>query len=80
MLCADEAYVLRGTFDPEATLRSFNDAIEAASTDGFTGFRAAAEMSWALARVDPTPSCSPARGARTAGRIGREGNLGAVGM
>ena len=26
----------------------FNDAIEQAYTDGFTGFRAAAEMSWAL--------------------------------
>jgi hypothetical protein len=42
------AYVVRGCFDPEATLNVFNDAIEQAYTDGFTGFRAAAEMSWVL--------------------------------
>jgi chemotaxis family two-component system sensor kinase Cph1 len=42
------AYVVRGNFDPEATLRIFNDAIEQACKDGFAGFRAAAEMSWAL--------------------------------
>jgi hypothetical protein len=41
-------YVVGGRFDPEATLDIFNDAIEQAYTDGFTGFRAAAEMSWAL--------------------------------
>ena len=42
------AYVVHGAFDPEATIQIFNDAIEQAYTDGFTGFRAAAEMSWAL--------------------------------
>lgn len=33
-------------------MRIFNDAIEQAYTDGFTGFRAAAEMSWALNCAD----------------------------
>lgn len=46
------AYVVRGAFDPEVTLGIFNDAIEQAYTDGFTGFRAAAEMSWALDCAD----------------------------
>ena len=54
LLSADDAYVVHGGFDPEATLRIFNGAIEAAYTDGFTGFRAAAEMSWALDREDGT--------------------------
>jgi len=47
-MSGDGAYVVRGKFDPEVTLQIFNDAIEQAYTDGFTGFRAAAEMSWAL--------------------------------
>src|SRR5262245_48282943 len=48
-LVSDEAaYVVHGSFDPEATVRVFNDAIEQAYSDGFAGFRAAAEMSWAL--------------------------------
>ena len=42
------AYVVYGNFNPETTLRIFNDAIEQACHDGFSGFRAAAEMSWAL--------------------------------
>lgn len=42
------AYVVHGAFNPEATIQIFNDAIEQAYTDGFAGFRAAAEMSWAL--------------------------------
>jgi hypothetical protein len=42
------AYIVHGAFDPEGTIQIFNDAIELAYTDGFTGFRAAAEMSWAL--------------------------------
>jgi len=42
------AYVVHGRFNPEATLAIFNDAIEEAHTRGYTGFRAAAEMSWAL--------------------------------
>ena len=48
LISGSGAYVIRGNFDPEATLRIFNDAIEQAYDDGFTGFRAAAEMSWAL--------------------------------
>ena len=42
------AYVVRGRFDPEVTIEIFNSAIEQALDDGFPGFRAAAEMSWAL--------------------------------
>ena len=52
MVSGTEAYVVHGNFDPEATLQIFNDAIEQACRDGFTGFRAAAEMSWALACED----------------------------
>lgn len=50
----DGAYVVHGAFDPEATIRVFNDAIEQAYNDGFTGFRAAAEMSWALEHEEGT--------------------------
>lgn len=52
LLSGAGAYVVRGAFDPEVTLGIFNDAIEQAYTDGFTGFRAAAEMSWALECAD----------------------------
>jgi hypothetical protein len=52
LIAGDGAYVVHGTFNPEATIQIFNDAIEQAYTDGFTGFRAAAEMSWALACED----------------------------
>ena len=48
LISGDGAYIVHGAFDPEATIRIFNDAIEQACTDGFAGFRAAAEMSWAL--------------------------------
>jgi chemotaxis family two-component system sensor kinase Cph1 len=48
LIPAREAYLVHGQFDPEATMRVFNDAIEQSLADGFTGFRAAAEMSWAL--------------------------------
>ena len=48
LISGDAAYIVHGTFNPEATIQIFNDAIEQAYTDGFTGFRAAAEMSWAL--------------------------------
>ena len=48
LIAGDGAYVVHGLFDPEVTIGIFNDAIEQAYTDGFTGFRAAAEMSWAL--------------------------------
>ena len=52
LISGDAAYIVRGTFNPEATLQIFNDAIEQAYTDGFSGFRAAAEMSWALDCTD----------------------------
>ena len=52
MISGDGAYVVRGAFDPEVTLQIFNDAIEQAYTDGFVGFRAAAEMSWVLDCAD----------------------------
>ncbi len=52
LISGEGAYVVHGAFNPEATMAVFNDAIEQASTDGFVGFRAAAEMSWALDCVD----------------------------
>ena len=52
LIAGDGAYVVHGRFDPEVTMQVFNDAIEQAYTDGFAGFRAAAEMSWALACED----------------------------
>jgi hypothetical protein len=52
LISGDAAYIVHGTFNPEATLQIFNDAIEQAYTDGFAGFRAAAEMSWALDCTD----------------------------
>ena len=52
LISGDAAYIVHGTFNPEATLQIFNDAIEQAYTDGFTAFRAAAEMSWALDCTD----------------------------
>jgi chemotaxis family two-component system sensor kinase Cph1 len=48
IFAGSDAYVKRGGFDPEQTIRVFNDAIEDALKDGFSGFRAAADMSWAL--------------------------------
>src|SRR6476659_4120467 len=47
-----ETYVVHGPFDPEHALNSFNEAISQAYADGFTGFRAAAEMSWAMGDED----------------------------
>ena len=44
---SNDTYV-HGGFDPEQTMRVFSDAIEQALSDGFNGFRAAADMSWAL--------------------------------
>ena len=54
LISASGAYMVHGTFEPEATLQVFNDAIEQAYTDGFRGFRAAAEMSWALDHEEAT--------------------------
>ena len=39
LISGDAAYIVHGTFNPEATIQIFNDAIEQAYTDGFTGFR-----------------------------------------
>ena len=54
LISASDAYMVHGTFEPEATLQVLNDAIEQAYTDGPTGFRAAAEMSWALDHEEAT--------------------------
>jgi len=48
ILSSTAAYDVRGDFDPEETMAVFGDAIEQALSDGFNGFRAAANMSWAL--------------------------------
>jgi hypothetical protein len=48
LISGSGTYVVRGRFNPETTLDVFNDAIEQAYTDGFTGFSVAAEMSWVL--------------------------------
>jgi hypothetical protein len=48
MLSSNAAYSVRGDFDPEETMAVFSCAIEQALADGFNGFRAAANMSWAL--------------------------------
>jgi two-component system, chemotaxis family, sensor kinase Cph1 len=48
ILSSNAAYNVRGDFDPEETMAVFSGAIEEALSDGFNGFRAAANMSWAL--------------------------------
>lgn len=48
ILTSNAAYSVRGDFDPEETMVVFSDAIEEALSEGFNGFRAAANMSWAL--------------------------------
>jgi two-component system, chemotaxis family, sensor kinase Cph1 len=48
ILSSNAAYSVRGDFDPEETMAVFSNAIEQALADGFNGFRAAADMSWAL--------------------------------
>lgn len=50
---SNDTYVYGG-FDPEQTMRVFSEAIEQALNEGFTGFRAAADMSWALTIGDGT--------------------------
>jgi two-component system, chemotaxis family, sensor kinase Cph1 len=52
ILSSNAAYSVRGDFDPEETLVVFSNAIEQALADGFNGFRAAANMSWALDLAD----------------------------
>jgi two-component system, chemotaxis family, sensor kinase Cph1 len=48
LLDSTDTYTVHGGFDPEETMRVFSEAIEKALNDGFNGFRAAADMSWAL--------------------------------
>ena len=48
LISGQGAYIVHGQFNPETTIRIFNDAIEQAYADGFAGFRAAADMTWAL--------------------------------
>jgi len=52
ILSSNAAYSVRGDFDPEDTMSVFSNAIEQALADGFNGFRAAANMSWALDLAD----------------------------
>jgi hypothetical protein len=47
-----DAYLQNGDVDAGRTIAVFTDAIEQALARGFTGFRAAAEMSWALGLPD----------------------------
>lgn len=53
---ASEAYPLQDSFAPERSMQVFSDAIEQALSDGFSGFRAAADMSWALTPGGPSES------------------------
>ena len=55
LLDSNDTYI-RGGFDPEQTMRLFSEAIEQALNDGFNGFRAAADMSWALTIGNGTES------------------------
>ena len=55
LLDSNDTYV-HGGFDPEQTMRVFSEAIEQALSDGFNGFRAAADMSWALTIDNGTES------------------------
>jgi chemotaxis family two-component system sensor kinase Cph1 len=48
ILSSDATYAMHGRFDPEETMTAFSEAIEQALVDGYTGFRAAANMSWAI--------------------------------
>lgn len=47
-----DVYTLHGDFDPERTVRIFDDAVKQSLAHGFRGFRVAADMSWALAIPD----------------------------
>ena len=48
LISGEGTYVVHGAFDPEKAISVFNDAINQAQSDGYTAFRAAADMSWAL--------------------------------
>lgn len=49
---ATETYLIDGTFNPQRTIEIFRDTVQQAMRDGFEGFRAAADMSWALEIAD----------------------------
>ena len=53
-LTPHQTHLVGGRFDAERMLRTLNDAIEAALTAGFTGFRACGDMSWL---ADEPPGC-----------------------
>ena len=54
LLTASEAHIKNGRFNAEAMLRLLNDAVEQALDDGFTGLRAAGEMTWMLLKAPGT--------------------------
>lgn len=49
---ASAAYLVDGVFDPVRTMQIFSDTVNQAVRDGFSGFRAVADMSWALTLPD----------------------------
>jgi len=54
ILTAEETYLRTGEFDREAVVEFWRDALDRARARGFEGFRAAAEMTWALdSETDP---------------------------
>jgi len=54
ILLPGDVYVVDGAFDPERTVRIFNDAIARANIEGFQAFRVVADMAWAAA----IPECA----------------------
>ena len=52
LISGSDTYLVHGSFEPERAIQTFSDAIDQTYRDWFTGFRAAAEMSWALGHVD----------------------------
>jgi len=52
ILLPGDVYLRQGDFDEQRTIRIFDDAIKQSVAHGFRGFRAAADMSWALGIPD----------------------------
>jgi hypothetical protein len=48
LMTSTELYLADGIFEPERAVEKLNAAISAAAHDGFSAFRVAGEMSWAL--------------------------------
>ena len=46
LLTKEHSYIAPGYFDPERMLAVLNSAVEAALDDGYSGLRAAGEMTW----------------------------------